>query len=118
MKIQVRKSVFETNSSSTHALAIFNGDEWEAFKEGRMVIENSPEADKLINIADIKDKTSIFNPDHIDEDKELYDYKYIPYSVWNNILDYDYEGWESIVKEIPDSNGKDKTIVVSTYQGC
>ena len=42
MKIQIREGVFETNSSSTHSLALFNGSDWQAFKEGKMVIENGP----------------------------------------------------------------------------
>ncbi len=116
MKVQVRKGVFETNSSSVHSLALFSGSDWEAFKEGRMVIENSASADKLISIADVKDKTTIFNPDHIDEDMEFYEYEYLPYKAWLNPYDYCYEGWESIIEEVKDSNGKDKTVVVSTYQ--
>lgn len=34
MKVQIRKSVFETNSSSVHTLTIFDKDEWEEFKQG------------------------------------------------------------------------------------
>jgi len=30
--LQVRKGVFETNSSSTHSLTLFSKEEWEAFK--------------------------------------------------------------------------------------
>ena len=41
MKIQVRQGLFETNSSSTHSLVMFKGSDWELFKEGKMVIENS-----------------------------------------------------------------------------
>ena len=41
MKIQIREGVFETNSSSTHSLALFNGSDWQAFKEGKMVIETA-----------------------------------------------------------------------------
>lgn len=117
MKIQVRQSVFETNSSSTHSLALFKGSDWQAFKDGQMVIENSPSANKLININDIKDKSYIYDPENIDEDKYFYDYIYLPYNVWSNIWNYtDEDGWDSIIKVIKDSNGKDETVVVSTYQ--
>ena len=39
MKIQMRTSVFETNSSSTHSIAICTEDDYKAFKEGKKLIE-------------------------------------------------------------------------------
>lgn len=48
MKIQIREGVFETNSSSTHSLALFNGSDWQAFKEGKMVIENGHQQTNLL----------------------------------------------------------------------
>ena len=32
MKVQIRQSVFETNSSTTHVLSLFNKENWEKFK--------------------------------------------------------------------------------------
>lgn len=32
MKVQIRQSVFETNSSSTHVLILFSKENWEKFK--------------------------------------------------------------------------------------
>lgn len=116
MKIQVRQGVFETNSSSTHSLALFSGSDWEAFKEGKMVIENSPSGNKLIKIEDVPENCVIYDPNNEDENFYFDEYDYIPYEVWNNIYHYADEGWETIVKEVKDSNGKDSTIIVSTYQ--
>lgn len=118
MKIQIRENVFETNSSSTHALALFNGSDWKAFKEGKMVIKNGPSGDKLIKIEDVPENSLIYDPNNVDENICFDDYDYIPYDVWNNIYDYSYEGWETIIKEVKDSNGVDSTIIVSSYQGC
>lgn len=32
MKVQIRQGVFETNSSSTHVLSLFNKEDWNKFK--------------------------------------------------------------------------------------
>lgn len=77
MKIQVRQSVFETNSSSTHSLSTFNKNDWERFKKGEMVISNYPETSKLIDINEI-DKNKIYVPskEHAYwEDYDFYLYK-------------------------------------------
>lgn len=36
MKVQIRQGVFETNSSSTHAISICSKTEWEDFEQGKM----------------------------------------------------------------------------------
>lgn len=38
MKVQVRSGVFETNSSSTHALSIFSKEQLELFDKGELYI--------------------------------------------------------------------------------
>ena len=118
MKLQIREGVFETNSSSTHSLALFNGSDWQAFKEGKMVIENGPSADKLINVKDVPKDQLIYDPNNVDEDIWFDDYDYIPYEVWKDIYNYADEGWDTITEVVKDSNGVDSTIVVSTYQEC
>jgi hypothetical protein len=37
--IQIRQGVFETNSSSTHALAICTQEEWDKIKSGEYVVD-------------------------------------------------------------------------------
>lgn len=39
MKIQVRKGVFETNSSSTHSLIIASDDEYTGWKNGTYILD-------------------------------------------------------------------------------
>ena len=38
MKIQVRENIFETNSSSTHALSMYMKKDWDAYEKGEKVI--------------------------------------------------------------------------------
>ena len=38
MKIQIRHSVFETNSSSTHAVAILSDEEYQKYRQGKVRI--------------------------------------------------------------------------------
>ena len=95
MKIQIREGVFETNSSSTHSLALFNGSDWQAFKEGKMVIENGPSADKLINVKDVPKDQLIYDPNNVDTERFLFtmtdgNYVYITlerFEVMNKYLD-------------------------------
>lgn len=39
MKLQIRQGVFETNSSSTHAVCIMTDDEYKQFKQGEILID-------------------------------------------------------------------------------
>lgn len=109
MKIQVRQGLFETNSSSTHSLVMFKGSDWELFKEGKMVIENSLYSDKLIRREDIPEGKSIFDPK---SSNDIFLYNYIPYEAWIN-MDYYTDGCEMIIDKVEDSNGIDYTVVAS-----
>lgn len=111
MKIQVRQGLFETNSSSTHSLVMFKGSDWELFKEGKMVIENSLYSDKLIRREDVPEGKSIFDPK---SSNDIFFYDYIPYEAWINMNDYT-DGYEVIIDKVGDSNGIDYTVVASIY---
>ena len=111
MKIQVRQGLFETNSSSTHSLVMFKGSDWELFKEGKMVIENSLYSNKLIRREDVPEGKSIFDPK---SSNDIFFYDYIPYEAWINMSDYT-DGYEAIIDKVEDSNGIDYTVVASIY---
>lgn len=111
MKIQVRQGLFETNSSSTHSLVMFKGSDWELFKEGKMVIENSFYSNKLIRREDVPKGKSIFDPK---SSNDIFFYDYIPYEAWINMNDYT-DGYEVIMDKVEDSNGIDYTVVISIY---
>lgn len=40
MKVQVRHGVFETNSSSTHTLTMYNISEWKEFEDGKLLLDD------------------------------------------------------------------------------
>jgi hypothetical protein len=61
MKIQIRKGVFETNSSSVHALCLCTNDEYDKWKNGEYIYDRYTEELKPITpeiqeIIDIEDK--------------------------------------------------------------
>jgi len=41
---QIRRGVFETNSSSTHSLSIVSMEEWEAFKRGELIMNRDSDS--------------------------------------------------------------------------
>lgn len=59
MKRQIRRGVFETNSSSTHSLTIVSQEEYDKWKKGEMLIHAWDE--ELISKDDIpEDKLSYY----------------------------------------------------------
>ena len=98
MKIQVRQGLFETNSSSTHSLVMFKGSDWELFKEGKMVIENSLYSDKLIRREDVPEGKSILD---LKSSDDIFFYDYISYEAQINMNDYT-DGYEVIMDKVED----------------
>lgn len=41
MKVQVRQGVFDTNSSSTHAVSVCTKSQWEDYKSGKVWLNNN-----------------------------------------------------------------------------
>ena len=42
MKTQIRRGVFETNSSSVHTLAITTSTDWDRFEKGELLMKDYP----------------------------------------------------------------------------
>lgn len=90
MKVQVRQGVFETNSSSTHAVSVCTLSEWEDYRNGKLWLNmNSltflPEYD-----------AKIYNADKITEAKARAER-----GGWNfDITDYDWELYHSYDEEV------------------
>ena len=57
--IQIRQGVFETNSSSTHALAICTQEEWDKLKSGEYLVNEWEITDMTSN----DDPRVVNNPD-------------------------------------------------------
>lgn len=121
MKIQIRKSVFETNSSSTHSLSLYDKQSWEAFKKGKMMIQYN---DEFISMTDEQLKeTEDFkqylednypehnNPETFTED-DMNDAVYM-YKKDEGLYDWDIytEEYEVLEEEVPGSN----YVAVSIY---
>ena len=52
--IQIRKGVFETNSSSTHSLTMCSDDEFKRFEKGELVFDRYSR--ELVTFEEVKDK--------------------------------------------------------------
>ena len=70
--IQIRQGVFETNSSSTHALAICTQEEWEKLQSGEYLV-NEWDITELISK---DDPNAINDPDDWDSRYSTYDELY------------------------------------------
>ena len=79
MKKQVRAGVFETNSSSTHAVTIITDDEYQLYKEGKLHISRyakiatEDEYDKLLNEAMEKAKTNYEKSEYLQKHYESFE---------------------------------------------
>ena len=80
--IQIRQGVFETNSSSTHALAICTQEEWDKLQSGEYLV-NEWDITELISKDDPK---SINDPDDWNSRYVTYDelYDCEPFEFFNN----------------------------------
>ena len=90
MKVQVRQGVFETNSSSTHAVSVCTLSEWEEYRNGKL----------WLNMGSLKflpeDDAKLYNADKIAEAKARAER-----GGWNfDITDYDWELYHSYDEEV------------------
>ena len=70
--IQIRQGVFETNSSSTHALAICTQEEWDKLQSGEYLVNEW----NINQIIDVNDPKAINDPDSYSESFVTYDELY------------------------------------------
>lgn len=90
MNIQVREGVFETNSSSTHAVSVCTLNEFEDFKKGKMYVN-------MNNLEIVSKEFADKINDAIKEECEKYGYDYEDTKqnegciTWSEFMDIDYE---------------------------
>lgn len=107
MKRQIRRGVFETNSSSTHSLTMCSEEEFEQWKKGELLFDEYSESfvkanslsdgDKKYAAQDYKDRKDEFSKDWSDLSESSKEKYYIKYAKENNIVNEDaktYEEWE------------------------
>lgn len=126
MKVQVRRGVFETNSSATHSLTLYEKSEWEKFKNGKGLIDGSWHSDKSPkyqtkdDIRNSKQFQSWLKDNYAEEDlkqmnKDELDEALTEFMDEECIWDYDSytEYYEVLEEEVPNSNH----VAVSIYRG-
>lgn len=116
MKVQVRQGVFETNSSSTHAVSVCTLSEWEDYRNGKL----------WINMNSLQflpeDDAKLYNADKIAAAKaraerggwkfDIADYNWDLYHSYDEEVDMSYE-W--FIRRFTLSN--DQEVVAFGYYG-
>ena len=77
---QIRKNVFETNSSSTHTLAICTEDEYKKWQEGKMLFNKW-------NETFIKNSINITKQDKVEAKERYNTYKGKYYKDWSELTE-------------------------------
>ena len=133
MKRQIRRGVYETNSSSTHSLTMCSEEEFEQWKNGELlfdkwgsepfVIANSlSDDDKKYAAQDYENNKDEFSKDWSDLSESAKEKYYTKYAKENNIVDEDaktYEEWrygdlETFVDRYTSKSG-DKIVAFGQY---
>ena len=99
MKRQIRRGVFETNSSSVHSLTMCMKSDFDKWEKGEFVFDRWK--DKLVPITD-----------EIKESIEAGDGDYLTYDQFN---DWDYFEYETFEDNLTTPNGEE--VVVFGYYG-
>lgn len=127
MKVQVRRGVFETNSSSTHSLTLYKKEEWDNIKNGEGVIDESWHSDgtpKFNTKSEIKESKAFkqYLKDNNDGDVEELTEDAISdalneFMYEECIYDYDSycEQYEVLQKEVPNSDYV--AVSIFSYEG-
>ena len=133
MKRQIRRGVYETNSSSTHSLTMCSEEEFEQWKNGELLFDewgsesfvkaNSlSDDDKKYAAQDYENHNDVFSIDWSDLSESAKVKYYTKYANENNIVDEDaktYEEWqyselETFVDRYTSKSG-DKIVAFGKY---
>lgn len=133
MKRQIRRGVYETNSSSTHSLTMCSEEEFEQWKNGELLFDewgsepfvkaNSlSDDDKKYAAQDYENNKDEFSKDWSDLSESAKEKYYTKYAKENNIVDEDaktYEEWryddlETFVDRYTSKSG-DKIVAFGQY---
>ena len=137
MKRQIRRGVFETNSSSTHSLTMCSEEEFEAWKRGEVLFQEYGEEnfisatklsehDKKIAQEDYEENKDDFQKDWNDLSEDAKQKYYTKYAKENDIIDEDAKTYdqymndgnlETFVQRYTSKNG-DKIVAFGEYGYC
>lgn len=109
MKIQIRRGIFETNSSSTHSITMCTKDDYTRWENGELIYDSCK--GKLIPISDEKYQNWKNNKDEED------DGGYKDYMTYNEFFDYfcDYCNFEDFEEDYISPSGEH--IIAFGYYG-
>lgn len=110
---QIRRCVFETNSSATHSLTLYKKDEWKKIKNGECLVDDGykyrkgnqkfSSKEEIKNSAEYEKWSSLYRPDYEEyTDEELLE----EYMLEEAIYTYDdyRENFDVLEEEVPDSD--------------
>ncbi|KAI4445277.1 hypothetical protein C823_007784 [Eubacterium plexicaudatum ASF492] len=137
MKRQIRRGVFETNSSSTHSLTMCSEEEFEAWKRGEVLFHEYGEEnfisatklsehDKKMAQEDYEENKDDFQKDWNDLSEDTKQKYYTKYAKENDIIDEDAKTYdqymhdgdlETFVQRYTSKNG-DKIVAFGEYGYC
>lgn len=84
MKTQIRRSIFETNSSSVHSITMVSGSEYDKWKNGELLYD--------------KDTETLVTKEEIEKIKEDDKKRYESYGWTFNESEYDYNSEDSNIR--------------------
>lgn len=137
MKRQVRRGVFETNSSSTHSLTMCSEEEFKAWKRGEVLFQEYGE-ENFISATKLSEHDKKMAEENYEENKDEFqkDWKdlsedakqryYTEYAKDNDIIDEDAKSYdqymddgdlETFVQQYTSTNG-DKIVAFGKYGYC
>ena len=97
MKYTIRQGVFETNSSSTHSLAVYSKSDWNDFNSGKLIMLGN-----LGNLVSIEEMRERFEKDHKGASEDDFrDWLIDEYTFDNDSLNSEYEILE---QNVPNSD--------------
>lgn len=110
MKKQIRRGVFETNSSSTHSLTMCSEEEFEQWEKGEVLFDawgsekfvkpsNLSDDDKKYAAQDYENQKNEFSKDWSELSESAKEKYYLKYAQENNIIDEDAKTYEEYMED-------------------
>ena len=104
MKTQIRRGVFETNSSSIHTLAITTNTDWDKFEKGELLLKDYPYGISFEDVNSVNQE-QVFTLDKFNDDEDYSEYRYMTYDAFEQLNDA-----EILFKEL------DNVLAISIYK--
>ena len=104
MKTQIRRGVFETNSSSIHTLAITTNTDWDKFKKGELLMKGYTYNISFVDVNSVN-KEQVLTADKYNDEEDYFDYDYMTYEAFEKLDDA-----EVLFKEL------DNILAISVYR--